>query len=143
MEDNRSLLKAAGLRCTAKRLAILELLGSAASPVAVEEVHDALMETGVRLDLSTVYRSLETMEAAGLVSRQRLGPEGRMFFERSGLGHRHFLRCTSCGVLVPLSCCPLEAYQETVESESSWVVLGHRLELFGYCPACREEKAGA
>ncbi|HWL16945.1 MAG TPA: transcriptional repressor [Opitutus sp.] len=62
-----SKLKAAGLRITQPRIAILKVLLQAGRPKRIDAIHEAL---GSRCDLVTVYRSLGTLEEIGLVHRE-------------------------------------------------------------------------
>ena len=139
MNSNSALLKAGGLRCTGKRLAILDSLAGAPHPMDVEEIHKSLMSRGIRLSLSTVYRALEDMEEAGIVSRMSLGESGRMYVELCSIGHRHYLRCLGCNKLLPLDSCPISSYQKKLEEETGYSILGHRLDIYGYCPQCRKD----
>ena len=142
MNSGYALLKAGGLRCTGKRLAILDSLAGASHPMDVEEIHKSLMNGGIHLSLSTVYRALEDMEAAGIVSRMSFGESGRRFFELNSISHRHYLRCLGCNKLLPLDSCPISNYQNKLEKETGYSILGHRLDIYGYCPKCRKEADG-
>jgi Fur family ferric uptake transcriptional regulator len=60
-------LKAAGLRITQPRIAILAALAKRGQPTTIEQIH-ADLETG-SCDLVTVYRCLSAFEDIGLVRR--------------------------------------------------------------------------
>lgn len=60
-------LKAAGLRITQPRIAILDALLQQTHPVAIEQLHGLLSRA--RCDLVTVYRCLAAFEELGLVRR--------------------------------------------------------------------------
>ena len=63
-------LKEAGLKITAPRLKILQLLESAdVRHVSAEDVYKLLLENGEEIGLATVYRVLTQFEDAGLVAR--------------------------------------------------------------------------
>lgn len=94
-------IRAAGLRCTAARVAVLGHLIAAGGPLSHAEVSDAVGHEG--FDRATIYRNLTELTEAGLVSRVELGDHvWRFELRRGGHGHAqgedhpHFL-CTSCG----------------------------------------------
>jgi Fur family ferric uptake transcriptional regulator len=60
-------LKAAGLRITQPRIAILSVLIKRGEPTSIEQIHDSL--TKGSCDLVTVYRCLSAFENIGLVQR--------------------------------------------------------------------------
>jgi len=67
LEQACSRLKAAGLRITQPRIAILTTLFRQAQPVTIEQIHENLNDRSC--DLVTVYRCLAAFEELGLVRR--------------------------------------------------------------------------
>ena len=95
----KGILKTASLRSTAARIAVLQLLAGAAKPVSHAEVVDSLQNYG--FDQSTVFRSLQELSEAGILSRLDLGDQVRRFELRDAAGsdeleHPHFM-CVDCG----------------------------------------------
>ena len=97
----RAVVRDAGLRCTAARLAVLQHLFQARGPKTHAEVATALADRG--FDRATIYRNLTELTEARLVSRMELGDHVWRFEIRrpqSGHGnkdeHPHFV-CTTCG----------------------------------------------
>lgn len=99
----KSLIRGAGLRCTAARLAVVEHMLSATGPETHAEVSAALDHRG--FDRATIYRNLTELTEAKLVTRVDLGDHvWRFEAKRHGGGdghghggdHPHFV-CTSCG----------------------------------------------
>lgn len=100
-EACRSRIRAAGLRCTAARLAVLEHLEAAEGPRTHADVSAALGGRG--FDRATIYRNLTELTEAKLVDRVELGDHVWRFEIRRprdhgghDRGHPHFL-CTTCG----------------------------------------------
>ena len=77
-------LRGAGLRKTAPRLAVLEVLERARRPLSHAEVAESLAAEG--LDRATVYRNLVALSEAGLVRRSDHG-DHVWGFERVDAGH--------------------------------------------------------
>ncbi|TWT34606.1 Fur family transcriptional regulator [Blastopirellula retiformator] len=104
VENVRSLLRGAGMRCTAARIAVIQSLSDSEAPLSMNNVVDDLAEFG--FDKSTIYRTLIDLEQASLVAMLELGNSSRRFEltpfpESDGGTHPHFL-CTECGKLICL-----------------------------------------
>lgn len=105
MTELRQRIRAAGLRSTPARLAVLRELDEATSPLSHGEVARSIADKG--FDQATIYRNLVEMAEAGIVSRFELGDhvwrfESRRSTIRDELEHPHFL-CVACG---EVSCLP-------------------------------------
>ncbi|QDU57915.1 Fur family transcriptional regulator [Aeoliella mucimassa] len=97
----KGLLKGAGLRSTAARVAVIQQLGRIGTPVSHAEVVECLRDFG--FDQSTIFRCLQELSDAGLVIRLDLGDQVRRFELRTTegdqeLNHPHFM-CVDCGTL--------------------------------------------
>lgn len=99
----RDVIRGAGLRCTAARMAVLEHLVTARGPRTHAEVATALADRG--FDRATIYRNLTELTEARLVSRMELGDHVWRFELRrpGGQGgrpgeHPHFV-CDTCGTV--------------------------------------------
>lgn len=97
----KQVLRDVALRATAARVAVLKLLAEAGTPMSHADVVDALAEFG--FDQSTLFRCLNEVADAGLVSRLDLGDQTRRFELRTTDGeveftHPHFM-CEDCGEL--------------------------------------------
>jgi Fur family ferric uptake transcriptional regulator len=100
----RSLLRAADLRCTGPRLAVLQHLQGCSSPLSHGELVEALADLG--FDAATLYRNLIDLEGAGLVGRVNLGDnvwrfELRDANKEESREHPHFM-CLQCGKITCL-----------------------------------------
>ena len=94
-------LRDVALRATAARVAVLKLLAADSTPMSHAEVVECLDELG--FDQSTLFRCLNELADAGLVTRLDLGDQTRRFeFRESGdateFTHPHFM-CVDCGQL--------------------------------------------
>lgn len=104
LDELRAIIRKAGLRSTAPRVAVLRRLMEATNPVSHGELVGQLGDQG--MDRTTVYRNLVDLTDAGLVQRTDLGDHvWRFELKRGGgdeLRHPHFT-CTDCGAV---SCLP-------------------------------------
>ncbi len=88
-------LRERGVRVTPQRAHVWQVLIESGEHLTAEEVWERTRDALPGLELSTVYRSLEALRAAGLVADSRL-PEGPRVFEAQPTLHPHLV-CESCG----------------------------------------------
>lgn len=131
-------LKSSGLKNTKSRKAILEILIGSEQPISAEQIFLALKEKDVKTNLSTVYRTLESLESKDLITKISIMDDDRMLFEYNQLGHRHYVVCISCKKIITVHNCPLHAYEKTIEKETDFNIIGHKLYLYGYCKGCQK-----
>ncbi len=135
-------LKKSGLKTTKSRKAILDILIRSNQPMAVEQIFLLLKENQININLSTVYRTLESLENKDLVTKISLMDDDRMLFEYNQLGHRHYLVCVTCKKIITVQNCPLGSYERVLENETRFNIIGHKLYLYGYCENCQRSNDG-
>ena len=100
LAEIRAKIRATGLRSTAPRVAVLQYLQQATTPVSHAALYEALADQG--FDRATIYRNLTDLTEVGLLSRTDVGDHvWRFEVHQEGLrGHQnehpHFM-CTDCG----------------------------------------------
>lgn len=133
--DFQSSLRAAGLRVTPQRRAILQALEAADRPLSVEDIRQRLEENGS--GVPTIYRNLQCFVENGWVE-SILGSDQTMRFVRCRSGHHHHhLQCEVCGRTVEVHTCSVEASLTNLQELSGFRITGHQLLLFGLCPNCQ------
>ncbi|MDW7659171.1 MAG: transcriptional repressor [Bacillota bacterium] len=129
-----------GLKKTKHRMAILDILDKNEQPRTAEDIFAALQARKVSINLSTVYRTLDILVTNRLLNRLSISQDGRALHEYNRRVHRHYLVCIGCHKIVPIDGCPLEDYSRKLEVETNYVISGHKLDLYGYCPECRTKE---
>jgi Fur family transcriptional regulator, ferric uptake regulator len=125
------------MRRTSQRRAIMEALEEAPGPLTPQEILERASARHESLGLATVYRNLNTLEAAGEVVSVHLPNEARRY-EVAGRGHHHHFHCDRCDTVFELdTTCPV-AVLEGVTLPGGYEVRGHALTLYGVCPRCRQ-----
>jgi Fur family transcriptional regulator, ferric uptake regulator len=137
--DNVNDLKRSGLKNTRHRTEILDILEQSEQPIAAEQVFLELRKKDISVNLSTVYRILEALADKELVTKLSLTNDNRALFEYNRMIHRHYLVCLGCKKILAIDHCLLEGYEKVLEKETNYVISGHKLDIFGYCPACRKK----
>lgn len=125
-----------GVRSTRQRAAISALLETLDEFRSAQELHDALRERGENIGLTTVYRTLQGMAAAGLVDTLRTDT-GEAVYRRCSEHHHHHLVCRGCGAAVEVGDHEVEDWAAKVAAEHGYSDVSHTIEIFGTCGACR------
>jgi Fur family ferric uptake transcriptional regulator len=123
----------AGLRATAQRRAIVELVESWRGSFTVAELHARARRHHPRLGLATAYRTVELLRREGLV--RPLLTEGAHAYVRCSPSHHHHLVCLSCGGVEETELCaaPPEAELRRLHGFSP---SAHDLDIYGTCRRC-------
>ena len=141
LESSLTVLREKKLKVTRPRKLLLELLIEEHGPFTTEELHRKLntRDKTLKCDLVTVYRSLSSFEAIGLVSPCQFGDNSVRYEFRSPSGeHHHHVICRKCRKVETLDGCFLGNAAKTL-SKKGYTDLSHVLEVFGICPACRKK----
>ena len=135
-------LRNAGLKVTAPRLKILDILAdSSARHLSAEDIYKKLLVLNEDIGLATVYRVLTQFEAAGLVTRHHF--EGGMaVFELNQGSHHDHIVCLDCGRVEEFVEGGIEERQQAVAKRLGFEISDHSLILYGHCrkPNCPHQK---
>lgn len=130
-------LREMGYRLTPQRAMTLAVIEGSRDHISAEEIYAQVAARYPRVNISTIYRTLELLKRLGLIYEIDLG-EGRIRYHPAERGHHHHLVCRKCGavidvgesVLFPLQAVLLQAFGFSAE-------LRH-MAIPGICEKCRE-----
>lgn len=90
-----------------------------------------------RVSRSTIYRTLSSLEEAGLIRKVARTENGSDVFEHDyGYPqHDHFI-CKKCGALIEFHNEAISRILEELAQEHGFRMTGHRMEVYGTCEAC-------
>jgi len=133
----REVLEAHGLRYTGQREAVYRFLAASEAHPTAEDVFRSVRSEVPAISLATVYKNLETLVACGLAVKLSFGDGSARYDGRTD--QHHHARCLSCETVFDLPGDLPEAALASLNSAASgFQVVGHRLELQGYCAACAQ-----
>ncbi len=138
VDTYKGLLKSSGLKNTKRRNSILEVLAMTSQPITVDQVFLDLQKDDISINISTVYRILETLVSKGLVLKTNIIGENKSLFELNKMEHKHHFICMGCKQMFAVNGCPFEQYGELIQAEMGFKVTGHKLEIYGYCRNCMQ-----
>lgn len=128
-----------GLKKTRQREDVYRVLKEANEPLTAMEIYRQVMEhtTDSNYAISTIYRCLSAFDEYHLLEKSTLMGEDMAVYELKGEHHTHYAICLTCRKKIQLHQCPMESIHLDARVED-FQVTGHKLELYGYCKACRE-----
>jgi len=134
--DSTDRLRAAGLRVTAPRLAVLDSLEGL--PHASADAVFARVALGLPgTSLQAVYGVLAALTGAGLVRRIEPAGSAALYELRTGDNHHHVV-CSVCGTVADVDCVVGHAPCLTPSNDSGFTVQTAEVTFWGLCPACRD-----
>ncbi|MGI6716180.1 MAG: Fur family transcriptional regulator [Eubacteriales bacterium] len=132
-------LRKQGLKSTKHRLEILEVLRKGQKPYTAEQIFTELLDRNVNINFSTVYRTLDILCGKQLVTKLNIEGTGGAMFEYNTTDHRHHLICLGCRKITAIDYCPLGNYETSLEKKTNYIISGHKLDVYGYCPDCKKD----
>ena len=128
-------LRERGMRVSSARRLALEALYAADGPVSADRIAGGLDGRFPVSDLASVYRNLETLEAAGLVRHFHLG-HGPGLYAPAG-EQREYLLCESCDRLIGVDPSELEPVRDLIRAQHDFQARFTHFPIVGLCPECR------
>jgi Fur family ferric uptake transcriptional regulator len=132
---------ARGMRMTEQRRVIAQVLESAHDHPDVEELYNRASAVDPKISLSTVYRTVNLFEEAGLVTKHDF-KDGRARFEPLSEEHHDHLIDIRSGKVIEFQSSEIEALQEAIAEKLGYRLVDHRLELYAVPAGARKGKAG-
>jgi len=128
-------LRRAGLRSSAPRTAVLELIGRQDCVLSAQEIAERLSSDGRRVGVATVYRTLDLLEELGLIGHTHLG-HGAPVYHLADDQHLHVV-CHRCESVVSVDPSVLTDVVDRMQRDHGFRVdVGH-VTLSGECADCR------
>lgn len=123
------------IRATRQRAALTALLENIDDFRSAQELHDELRKRGEGVGLTTVYRTLQQMAAAGAVDTLRTDT-GESVYRLCSEQHHHHLVCRQCGSTVEISGGEVETWAAEIARNHGFSDVSHTIEIFGICGSC-------
>lgn len=134
-DEIRRRFRHCGLRVTPQRIAIYEALVNATSHPTAEQLLASVRRQMPDVSVNTVYYTLGALREADLVHEVNYGHECARF--DGNVEPHHHLVCRACRRIFDVHDQTLDRIPLQVADPSQFAVTGHRVEIYGYCAACR------
>ena len=114
-------------------------LAESGADFTIDDLWQRLRKYEPRLGRATVYRTVEKLEALGLLNRIEFA-DGSHHYRVCDDAHHHHLTCTQCHRVVDVQIClPVEQII-SLSKQTDFTIEGHSLALFGRCADCRRNE---
>jgi Fur family ferric uptake transcriptional regulator len=141
MEQRRDIageLSRRGYRMTPQRMMILSIIEGSDTHISAEEIYAQVVAMYPRVNISTVYRTLELLKEQGLIYEIDLGG-GRVGYHPEDKGHHHHLICRKCNTVVDINESVLFSVKAILLQAFNFDADLKHLAISGLCEKCRNE----
>ncbi|MBK8027597.1 MAG: transcriptional repressor [Chloroflexi bacterium] len=122
---------------TEQRQTIIELLAASSERIDAESLHQRALKRDPHISLTTVYRTLDVLEASELIRAQFISPDhSRKYFSLT-LEPYHFT-CRRCHRVIAFAADELTALRQRLETDLHIQVFNACLCVEGLCPECAQ-----
>lgn len=135
MEEKQSIWSG-GIRRTRQRESVLSVLEGSDKPLSAADICAKVETNGDVAWMSTVYRTLELFVKKGVVIKTNVMNSEMAMYELGRFKHKHYAVCVNCHKIIAVDNCPMEKFIPALEEEA-FHVIGHNLEIFGFCKDCK------
>lgn len=127
-----------GLSLTHQRTAVYQRLASTLEHPTAEELYDGLKAELPSLSLGTVYKTLETFEQCGVITKSRsTGEKAR--YDANTEPHHHLV-CKVCGRMRDVETAAMGTFNFTQKEDPNFEIEEVRVDFRGICGPCRAKK---
>ena len=130
VKELAAMLEPSGLRPSPQRLAVLSYLSHSTSHPTVDEIYRALHPDNPSLSRATVYNTLNSLVANGIVRELDIDTSNRRYDFAVSVPHAHFF-CRNCGRVIDVDMKDIE-----LPESPDFVVEQLNVNLKGLCAAC-------
>ena len=124
-----------GLSLTHQRLAVYSRLAATLEHPTAEELHTEIHREYPMVSLGTVYKTLDTFEQYGLISKSRsTGEKAR--YDANTQPHHHLV-CKVCGRMDDLEGFKVGPLKLSKKEDTGFLVEEVRVDFRGICGPCR------
>ena len=129
-------LKKVGLKATLPRIHVLQLLlSNEGEHMSAEVVYRKLHESGVDVNLATIYRVLTQFEEADLVERHQFDNTTSVFELKPDQHHDHIV-CVRCHKVMEYERPEIEILQENIAKDHKCQIVDHTHIIYVICAEC-------
>ena len=142
-EQSALILKQLRLKVTSQRLEVMRCLGGERAYLSADEVWNLIRPRLGSISLPTVYRILDELAEAGVITRIFRSDRKQYYFLCTNQEHHHHFVCESCRNVEDVDLCCLEGVAQEIARRSGGCVTSHILQINGLCGVCSESGQGA
>ena len=139
LERASEAIRTAGGRMTEQRQTIIELLATASGRIDAETLQQQAQVRNPAINLTTVYRTLDVLEAAHLICVQYIFPDHSRKYFTLALEPYHFA-CRRCHRVTAFTSDLIELLKQRLETELQVKTFNACVCIEGLCAKCQAEE---
>ncbi|MGC1359977.1 MAG: Fur family transcriptional regulator [Silvibacterium sp.] len=135
-------VEAQGIRLTAQRRALIEVIQEATSHLDAASLLELARRRDPNIDRATVYRTIELLKRLGMIDEldlMHLNGEKHYYEVKTQRDHLH-LACFNCGEIEEFASPTFERLKREISAMNDFDIQVMRLEVGGLCSACAAKK---
>lgn len=135
----QAIMSQRGVRMTEQRRAILGVIETAKTHLDASQILRKARKVDPSVDRSTVYRTVSLLKRHGMIDEldlMHLRGESHYYERKLGRDHIH-IACLRCGKITEFVSERFDSLKRQLQQECRFHILVARLEVGGYCAACR------
>jgi len=134
--DIISYLKDNNIRITKARKSILGIILSSSAAINANLIYELLEKDDIKIDLSTIYRTLDLLESKKILNKFDLG--NNMYnYTISNNSHKHIIECDLCHKRMVIDC-PIPQIEEQIKAKTGITLTESHVYLKGICRECKK-----
>ena len=134
--DIISYLKENNIRITKARKSILGIILSSSAAINANLIYELLEKDDIKIDLSTIYRTLDLLESKKILNKFDLG--NNMYnYTISNNSHKHIIECDLCHKRMVIDC-PIPQIEEQIKAKTGITLTESHVYLKGICRECKK-----
>jgi len=118
-----------GLRLTGQRRVVVKVLLQSTDHPDALELHRRVTKIDPRISLSTIYRTLNVLEAKGVLEKHNFG-DGPARFEAVDQEHHDHLIDVTTGKVLEFRSDEIERLQQQIAQQHGFEIISHKLEIY-------------
>ena len=131
-----SYLKENNIKVTEARKSILEIILCSKEAINANLIYAQLKQRDIKIDLSTVYRTLDLLEGKEILNKFDLG--NNMYnYSINKNAHKHIIECDLCHKEIVIDC-PIPMIEEQIKAKTGITLTESHVHLKGICRECKE-----
>lgn len=140
LEEFKKIIKDNGLKYTKQREILLKTLYNSSYHFTPESLNMHIKEKypDLNIGIATIYRTLNLLENARMVTSISFGAQGKKF-ELANKPHHDHIICKSCGKIVEFTDQEIENKQLEIAQKNGFALTSHLMQLYGICEKCSKK----
>jgi Fur family transcriptional regulator, ferric uptake regulator len=137
IDEVREFIRQKGYRLTPQRQVVYDFVRQGGGHLSVEQVFQGVRKVLPRVNLATIYRTLNFLCELRLVVAADIGG-GNWVYELAGDQPHHHLVCRTCGAVLRIEHSEVAGMIDDIAAQHAfWIDMDH-MALFGQCAICRQ-----